>query len=518
MKEKVVKYIVTVIAFLGCILFNTPAVMKEYVIPCGIFLCQFIIVVVAYTGFIMLLTNITCKENNKINVLAYSYFVLSFILILNIYLFVVAFKGPPMPNVYYTNYLMIEILESVMLYVALNIVNERQNIKFWMVSIAILGIVGIGVAVEKERVMLNIITNQYKLIYYILIATFMFIGLKNSKKEVYGKEVGYFNSAIILKIIYLIGNISNRMLLNGLWTLIFSIINTLHYVYIYEFIYKITMKQVWYPAGENLNSKQSELEQEELERYNLVFASYALKKHVNIIDHETILLKKKMEKSCGEKSLQHIEKIKNNCRRLMKLSNNILDLGQMDMGNVTPKYKPTNMNQLIEVLVESILPYVESRGLQIEIKQTQKSVYCYVDADEIERVLLNLISNAIKYSKPNGKICVYVNERQERAYICVEDTGIGIPEEKLKNIFGRFERVETGFSRKQEGSGLGLAIVKSIIEMHQGEIQVHSKEGQGTLVSFNLPIYEGQKSKQVDIRSKTTLKRKIEVEFADLRR
>lgn len=133
-------------------------------------------------------------------------------------------------------------------------------------------------------------------------------------------------------------------------------------------------------------------------------------------------------------------------------------------------------------------------------------------------MLLNLISNAIKYSKPNGKISIYINEKQERAYICVEDTGIGIPEEKLKNIFERFERVETGFARTQEGSGLGLAIVKNIIEAHQGKINICSKENQGTLVSLNLPIYQGQKNRQLDIRSKATLKRKIEVEFADLKR
>ena len=202
----------------------------------------------------------------------------------------------------------------------------------------------------------------------------------------------------------------------------------------------------------------------------------------------------------------------------MKLSNNILDLGQIDIGNMTPKYKVTNMKELISVLVESILPYVESRGLKVDVIQTKLPVFCFVDSDEIERVLLNLISNAIKYSEPNGVIRVYLNIKGERAYVCVEDTGVGIPEDKLNNIFGRFERVDTGFSRMQEGSGLGLAIVKSIIEMHQGEIKIQSKEGKGTLVSFNLPIHNGQKNKQIETRSKAVLKRKIEVEFADLKR
>lgn len=484
----------------------------------GIFLSLVIIIVIAVASFIMILTNISVRENNKINILAYGYFILGIITICNMYLYIIHTHERRLPIMYYRYNTLIQFLELILLYIDLYFVDEKRTTKWWMSMLGLFTLLSIGIVLKKNNTLEYMLIKHYRIMYSVLSAGFIIIGLSLKSYNVYVDELKYLRWSMIFKISYLLGNLNTRILYNGLWTVVFYTCNTVHCILIYEFIYRVIIKQVWHPADKKLNMTESELAQEELDKYNLVFASYALKNYMKSIDYSTQILKKKMRKGHDTRSLEHLEKIKNNSNRLMKLSNNILDLGQMDIGNVTPKYKLTHMNQLLTVLVESILPYIENRGLKIDVIQTETPVYCLVDSDEIERVLLNLISNAIKYNNTNGKICVYLNAKGGRAYICVEDTGVGIPKEKLKNIFERFERVDTGLSRMQEGSGLGLAIVKSIIEMHKGEIKIQSKEEQGTLVSFNLPLYNGQKNKQIETRIKDTLKRKIEVEFADLKR
>lgn len=518
MNRQVFRHGVVISALLGCIILNNPSLIEHNIKSISILICQFINVILGVAGFMMTMININYEEDNPVILLAYGYFLMGFLAVLNIYVYIGANRGEPISINYYKNRLLMQVLEGIYICIVLNMVNQKQRIKVWMGILGAISLIGFGFVIKGDSLFYFKIESSYKIIYLMVIALIVLARYRCYKHQVYEVDFEKIEGAMVFKGMYLLGAISAKMEFNSTWMLVLHIIDTIHYIYIYEFIYATIKKQFWGPAGNCLNNTQSELEKEELEKHNLVFASYALKQYVNTINHEATLLKKKMERNCGTRSLAHLEKIKKNCMRLMKLSNNILDLGRMDIGNVAHHYKSTNMNQLIEVLVESILPYVESRGLQIEIKQTSKPIYCYVDADDIERVLLNLISNAIKYSKPNGKISIYINEKQERAYICVEDTGIGIPEEKLKNIFERFERVETGFARTQEGSGLGLAIVKNIIEAHQGKINICSKENQGTLVSLNLPIYQGQKNRQLDIRSKATLKRKIEVEFADLKR
>lgn len=518
MGKKICRYGIAISAFLGCIILNNPLLIKDDLMPISLLICQLVNVILGVTGFVMALLNINYEENNPVSVLAYGYFLIVLMSLVNISIYIDANRGVSVLNNYYKSRLLMNVLEGVYIYIALNNVSQNQRIQTWMKALGVVTAVAFCIVMKVESIYHYKVEASYRIICFIAIALIILARYRCYKYQAYGDDFQKIEKAMIFKVIYLLGIISGQMLFNSLWMLVFYIVDTIHYIYIYEFIYEVIKKQFWGTAGKCLDNTQSELEKEEIEKHNLVFASYALKEYVNRINHETTSLRKKMEPDCDSRSLDHLEKIKKNCMRLMKLSNNILDLGQMEVGNVAYHYKVTNMNQLIEVLVESILPYVESRGLQIEVKKVNHPIYCYVDPDDIERVLLNLISNAIKYSKPSGKISIYINEKQERAYICVEDTGVGIPEEKLKSIFERFERVESGFARTQEGSGLGLAIVKNIVEAHQGKINICSKEDQGTLVSLNLPIYQGQKNRQLDIRSKATLKRKIEVEFADLKR
>ena len=306
--------------------------------------------------------------------------------------------------------------------------------------------------------------------------------------------------------------------LGSLVLLSVQMIQLLQCIQIYRFIYYRTITRVWKKTDHYLTQSEQKLKEEEIEKHNLIFASYALENYMQRINSKIDIVKKRLEKIADEENISFLEKMRKNCQRLIKLSKNILDLIQMDIGNISSECKMTNMNQLVQVLLESILPYSESKQIKIEVNMCPETIFCYVDPDEMERVLLNLISNAIKYNKKGGTIKIHMNQKQDKVFLCVEDTGIGISDENLQRIFDRFERVDNGLDRRQEGSGLGLCIVKSIVEMNEGTINIVSKKNESTLVSICLPIYEGKKVKKMDLRQKEVLKRKVEVEFSDLRK
>ena len=137
--------------------------------------------------------------------------------------------------------------------------------------------------------------------------------------------------------------------------------------------------------------------------------------------------------------------------------------------------------------------------LAIEAKKKNHSVNCFVTADvppvyadkyDIERVVLNILSNSIKYTKEGGEIKIYVGFVYNDAYIKIIDNGIGIPEDDLNRIFERFYRVDKARSREFGGSGLGLAIAKEILDKNGGSIDIKSKVGEGTEVVIKVPTKE----------------------------
>ncbi len=188
------------------------------------------------------------------------------------------------------------------------------------------------------------------------------------------------------------------------------------------------------------------------------------------------------------KSSKHITTIKQNCYRLLRLINNMLDLSRIESGYIKSNMVSCNIVYLIEEITQSVIPYAEQKSLSLEFDTMSEEIITSVDIDKIERIILNLLSNAIKYTNPGGKISINISEKNNKVHIIVKDTGIGIPKHMLNSVFERYQQVDSSLTRGIEGSGLGLSIVKSFVELHGGNIKIKSEENIGSEFHVILPI------------------------------
>ena len=188
------------------------------------------------------------------------------------------------------------------------------------------------------------------------------------------------------------------------------------------------------------------------------------------------------------KSSKHISTIKQNCYRLLRLINNILDLSRIESGYIKSNMVNCNIVYLIEEISQSVIPYAEQKSLTLEFDTMEEEILTAVDIDKIERIILNLLSNAIKFTNPGGKISIVVSTIDDKVHICVKDTGIGIPKDMQTTVFERYQQVDSSLTKGIEGSGLGLSIVKSFVELHDGNITINSEPNIGSEFNISLPI------------------------------
>ena len=146
-----------------------------------------------------------------------------------------------------------------------------------------------------------------------------------------------------------------------------------------------------------------------------------------------------------------------------------------------------NVNELLEQILKRLQPIAEKQQVEL-VLESFRPVMADVDEVKITLAFTNLIENAIKYNKPDGRVRVSLNADHQYLYLKVEDTGIGIPEGSLEHIFERFYRVDKSHSREIGGTGLGLAITRSAVLMHRGQIKVYSTEGEGTTFNVRIPL------------------------------
>ena len=214
--------------------------------------------------------------------------------------------------------------------------------------------------------------------------------------------------------------------------------------------------------------------------------SHELKTPIIVIMSVIQLLQIKNTNHYSDKNIDIIDK---NCKRLLRLINNIIDMEKFDAKEIKLDLKNINIVNLIDDIVDSVEPYAKSKNLNMIFDPYCEEVYMAIDGPKIERVILNLLSNAIKFSYPSGT--VYINlykDNENNVVISFKDSGPGISEKNLKSIFDRFTQVDNTMRRNNEGSGIGLSIANSFVTLHKGTIDVKSKENEGSEFIVKIPI------------------------------
>jgi putative nucleotidyltransferase with HDIG domain len=174
------------------------------------------------------------------------------------------------------------------------------------------------------------------------------------------------------------------------------------------------------------------------------------------------------------------ETMQRNGYKLLKLINNLLDLSKLEEGKMRLKVKGVNLVEFIPPLLSSVKPLADQRQIRLYYQHPPHPVELVLDPDQFEKVVFNLLSNALKFTNKGGKITIYVEDKDQTVTMTVEDTGIGIPADMLERIFDRFSQVDGSKSRAQEGTGIGLALAREIVLVHEGTIRVESELGKGS--------------------------------------
>lgn len=210
---------------------------------------------------------------------------------------------------------------------------------------------------------------------------------------------------------------------------------------------------------------------------NLIFSSLQT---IELIEED--LLKK------NNRLKNYIEIINQNSKRLLKLVNNLIDSTKFDCGYY--EYNPQNDNivHFIENIAMSVAEFAKQNDITLIFDTDVEEKIMAFDLEKLERTMLNLLSNSIKYTNSPGKIEVLLKDCGETFNITIKDNGIGIPDDKLKIIFERFKQVESRLRKRSEGSGIGLSIVKDLINIQGGIIEVKSEVGVGSEFTVKLPV------------------------------
>lgn len=382
------------------------------------------------------------------------------------------------------------------------------------------------ILISNNKILWNILQGSI-LIYYFILLILLSIRCIRKNKFIYTIFITTISIFTIRRIFYfdIFFKYSDKILeYNKMLTLIaYTILLIGLYI---EVIRKIE-------EGISLNNKVSGFDElkikykeiKEIEKAKSQFfanLSHEIKTPINIIYSCIQLLdinKKNGEKSLSDAYNKYEHTLKQNCYRLLRLVNNLVDITKIDSGYMKLIFINCEIVSLVEDITLSIVPYVESKNINIVFDTYIEELKIRCDPESMERVILNLLSNAIKFTDNNGNISVFIEADEKYVFIRVKDDGIGISEDIREEIFNRFVQEDKSFNRKKEGSGIGLALVKSLVELHDGEVYLEkvSKGSEFVVKLPNIKIDEELDvyNKVMDAESKP-LVQKIHIEFSDI--
>jgi len=179
-----------------------------------------------------------------------------------------------------------------------------------------------------------------------------------------------------------------------------------------------------------------------------------------------------------------------NAERLLALINQLLDLSKLEAGKMDMQLQRSDLAQFLNYLFASFESLGQNKKIIFQYEQSQLSYIADFDQDKIEKIVTNLLSNAFKFTPPNGRVQVRVDYQKTQLLLKVQDFGIGIDPQRLPRIFDRFYQADSGDNRTYEGTGIGLALVKELVQVMKGSIHVESKVGEGSVFTVMLPMLE----------------------------
>lgn len=364
------------------------------------------------------------------------------------------------------------------------------------------------------------------LLYIVLI----FIIRKNKEKisnKIFLNLIEYSVSRIILSI-FVVFTFEQYNIINALITYLIRFIGNYYVFKIIGLEVIIKPNEVLYNdlmiKSNMLEEKLSELkrknEEDEIKKELLANISHEFKTPVNVI--YSAIQMQDMKRECNDinEILKFNSIIKQNCYRLIRLIDNFIDSSKLTEQNYKLSLKCLNIVSVVENTTMSILSFAEMKGIEVIFDTEEEEFFVLADKDLIERSILNILSNSIKYNKENGMINVFVGSREEMVIVEVQDSGIGIPNEKQKYIFNRYARIKESKSGYKEGSGLGLNIVQEIVKKFNGEIKLESEEGVGTKITLIIPKAEFDEEMYEDyyddFNFKNDIMQKVDLEMSDI--
>ena len=417
--------------------------------------------------------------------------------------------------------------------------------------------------IDKKRNIRNIFTN---VMIATLIATYLAFRSKLSffnKLQILGFNETKFIVEIVIILLYIVlvfiirknkEKISNRIFLNLIEYTVSRIVLSIFVIFTFEqnniintliayfirfigdyYVFKIIGLEVIRKPHEVLyndlmiksnilEEKLAELkrknEEDEIKKELLANISHEFKTPVNVI--YSAIQMQDMKRDCNDinEILKFNSIIKQNCYRLIRLIDNFIDSSKLTEQNYKLNLKCLNIVSVVENTTMSILSFAEMKGIEVIFDTEEEEFFVLADKDLIERSILNILSNSIKYNKENGMINVFVGSREEKVIVEVQDSGIGIPKEKQKYIFNRYERIKASKDGYKEGSGLGLNIVQEIVKKFNGEIKLESEEGVGTKITLSIPKAEYDEEMYEDycndVNFKNDIMQKVDLEMSDI--
>ncbi|MBK1813928.1 HAMP domain-containing histidine kinase [Clostridium sp. YIM B02505] len=256
-------------------------------------------------------------------------------------------------------------------------------------------------------------------------------------------------------------------------------------------------------------------EVDKLKNEFIVNISHELRTPINVLYSSIQLIEHTDIKNNEESVKNYLSSMKVNVRRLIKLINNFIYISAIDTGYMKLKMGNYDIVEFIESLTLSTVDTANEKNIELIFDTDFEEHMIAFDSEKIERIMLNLLSNAFKYTKAGGHIEVVLSEEDQYVVISVKDDGEGIPKDMQGKIFDRFVRGTTSLVRENEGSGIGLSLVKELVDMHDGKILLESKVGEGSTFRVYLPNKEKTDLSINSVESLVNSENK-DIEFSDL--